>query len=256
MLRWLCAVAVTTRVAYADPRAVGLREAIDFARAHQPSLAAARARVEVAREQARLPKAPPAPRVPAGAELLGGTNNNTTASFGGPLGIDVPRIGGSPANAPATWRPEPSTFLGIGVRQELYDFGRLAAQQDALDQFAHAAEEGATATDLDLVLLVEESFYAVQGSRAVLRASEAAVSRAKTHRDFAKANVDAQLRPPVVLTRAEADLARLEVERVRVAGQLTAAQQVLAAAIGSIEPALDAGTDDVPYPPMPPAIDL
>jgi outer membrane protein TolC len=57
-------------------RAMSLREAIQFARIHQPSLQAARARVAVAREQAQLPRAAWAPRVVAGAELLVGTNNS------------------------------------------------------------------------------------------------------------------------------------------------------------------------------------
>jgi outer membrane protein TolC len=241
--------------AIAPPRTITLREAISYARTHQPSLAAARARIEVARGQAAVPRAARAPRVTAGAELLVGTNNNTTASYGGPLGFDVPRIGGTPANATTSLSPEPSTLAGIGVRQEVYDFGRIAAQSDALDLFARAAEEDAQAADLDLVLFVEESFYAVRGAHAVQQAADAAVKRATEHRDFAKANVTAQLRPPIELTRAEADLARREADAVRAEGGLRAAEQVLAAAIGAPEPALDAGDDDVAYAP-PPTIDL
>jgi len=229
------------------PRAITLREAISYARIHQPSLVAARARVAVARGQAQLPRAARSPKVTAGAELLVGTNNNTTASYGGPLGFDVPRIGGTPANASASLSPEPSTFAGIGVRQEVYDFGRLSAQADALDLFARATEEDAQSADLDLVLFVEESFYAVQGARSVHQAADAAVKRAQEHRNFANANVTAQLRPPIELTRAEADLARRQAELVHADGALRAAQQVLAAAIGATEPALDAGADDMTY---------
>jgi outer membrane protein TolC len=228
---------------------------ISYARAHQPSLAAARARAIVARGQAEVPRAARAPKITAGAELLVGTTNNTTASYGGPLGFDVPRIGGTPANADASLSPEPSTLAGVGLRQEVYDFGRIGAQAEALDLFARAAEEDARAADLDLVLFVEESFYAVRGAHAVKEAADAAVKRATEHRDFAKANVAAQLRPPIELTRAEADLARREADAVRADGSLRAAQQVLAAAIGASEPALDAGADDVVYAP-PPAIDM
>ena len=240
-------VLATSMVASAEPRAISLREAISYARIHQPSLVAARARVAVARGQAELPRAARSPRVTAGAELLVGTNNNTTTSYGGPLGFDIPRIGGTPANAPASWSPEPSTLAGVGVRQEVYDFGRLSAQADALDLFARATEEDAQSADLDLVLFVEQSFYAVHGARAVREAADAAVKRAQEHRDFANANVKAQLRPPIELTRAEADLARREADLVRADGALRAAQQVLAAAIGATEPALDAGADDMTY---------
>ncbi len=232
-----------------------LHEAIEYARAHQPSLAAARARVEVAREQARLPRAAWSPRVVAGAELVAGTNNNTTTSYGGPLGFDVPRIGGTPANAPKSLSPDASSLAGVGLRQEVYDFGRLSAQAEALDLFARAAEEDANLADLDLSLYVEESFYAVAGAHAVLKASEAAVQRVTAHRDLAKAGVDARLRPPIDLTRADADLARFEVDRVRAQGALTSAQAVLAAAIGAPDAAIDTGADDVTYPAAP-ALDV
>ena len=227
---------------------MSLHEAISYARAHQPSLAAARARVEAAREQARLPRAArETPRIVAGAELVGGSNNNTTASYGGPLGFDIARVGGTPAYANESWKPYASTLIGAGLRQEIYDFGRLAAQGDALDLFASAAGEDAVLADLDLVLLVEESFYAVDGAHAVQRAAEAAVARSTAHRDLAKAGVDAKLRPPVDQTRAEADLARFEVDRIRAVGAVTISQAVLAAAIGAPDAAIDTGADDVSY---------
>ena len=240
--------------ASAEVRTITLREAIAYARAHQPSLQAARARVEIAREQAQLPRAAWSPKLAAAAEVLLGTNNNTTASYGGSLGFVVPRIGGTPANAPVTWAPAPSTLAGVGLQQEVYDFGRLSAQAAALDLFARAAEEDAQLADLDLALYIEECFYAVAGAHAVLRAADAAVQRATAHRDLAQAGVTAKLRPPIELTRAEADLARFDVERVRARGALTSAQGVLAAAIGAPDPALDAGTDDLATP-TPPDLD-
>ena len=245
-------VCIAAEVKAQPIRAMSLREAIAYARVHQPSLAAARARVEVAREQAKLPRAAWSPRVVAGAEIVVGSNNNTTTSYGGPLGFDIARIGGTPANASEKLTPEPSTLAGVGVRQEVYDFGRLSAQAEALDLFAKAADEDAQLADLDLTLLIEESFYGVAGAHAVLKASEAAVARATTHRDFAKANVDAKLRPPIDLTRAEADLARFDVDRVRAEGALTAAESVLAAAIGAPDAAIDTGADDVNYAVAPP----
>jgi outer membrane protein len=228
-----------------------LREAIAYAREHQPSLAAARAQVAVAQEAAKLPRAAWTPRIVAGAEILAGTSNNSTTSYGGPLGFDVPRVGGTAAYTDESLTPYASTLVGVGGHQELYDFGRLSAQARALDLFANAAAEDATLADLDLTLLVAESFYAVAGAHEVLLASQAAVTRATAHRDLARAGVDAKLRPPIDLTREEADLARFEVDRIRAAGAVTAAQATLAAAIGAPEAAIDAGADDVGYPAAP-----
>ncbi|HEY4242795.1 MAG TPA: TolC family protein [Kofleriaceae bacterium] len=249
------ALAGTARAQPAAPplKTLSLKAALAYARDHQPSLAAARARVDVAREQAALPRAAWSPRIVAGAELLVGTTNNTTTSYGGPLGFDVPRIGGTPANADPDYGPEPNTLVGVGVRQELFDFGRLTAQADAADAFARAAADNAEVSALDLDLYVAESFYAVVGAHAVLHAAEAAVTRAQAHRDYAQARVDAKLLPPLEGTRADADLARYQVEQIRAQGSLAAAQAVLAAAIGAPDAAIDTGADDVAYEAAPAA---
>jgi outer membrane protein len=229
-----------------------LREAIAFARTHQPSLAAARARAEAAREQARVPRAALVPTVTAAAEGLIGTANNTTASYATLGDLDVTRVGGTPANAPATWSPQPSTLAGVAVHTEVFDFGRYEDQADAFDALANAAGEQTAVEDLDLVLLVSDSFYAVQGAKAVLAASQAAVARSREHRDYADAGVKAQLRSPIELTRADADLARFQVDEVRAKGQLAIAQSVLAAAIGASSPTVDIGPDDLAYTTPPP----
>ncbi len=231
---------------------MSLRQALDYARIHQPSIAAARARVEVARAATEVPRAGFSPRVTAAAEALIGTANNTTASYGTLGALDVARVGGTPANASVTWKPEPSTLAGVVVEKQLYDFGRLEAQADALDAFARSAEQDARVAQLDLDLLVERSFYAVLGAKQVLAASQAAVTRAGAHRDLAQAKVGAQLWPQIELTRAEADVARFDVDRVRATGALATAQAVLAAAVGSSAAAVDAGTDDVAFG-VPPA---
>lgn len=247
VVRSVLAVLVTIALgstASAEPKTLTLSRAIAYARAHQPSLAAAKARVDVARADAEVPLAAKSIRIGAAAEILGGTNNNTTASYATLGYLDVARIGGTPANAPVSWSPEASTIAGISAHKELYDFGRLDLAADALSMQAQAVGESAQIAALDLDLFVEESFYAVLGAKAVLAASEAAVDRSTIHRDFAKARVNAQLMPPIELARAEADLARFEVDKVRAAGAVQTTQAVLAAAIGSDGP-VDAGIDDL-----------
>ncbi len=246
-------VAAFAGIAHGDPQTLSLRQALQYAHDHQPSLAAARARVAVALAQADIPRAGLSPKISVGAELLAGTSNNTTASYATIGILDIARVGGTPANAAVSWTPEPTTLAGVAVHKELYDFGRLEAQGAAFDAFARAATEDARTVQLDLDLLVENSFYAVQGAKAILAAADAAVQRSQAHRDLANARVTAQLWSPIQLTRAEADLARYTVDRVRAAGSLAIAQDVLAATIGASVPAIDAGTDDVTFG-APPAI--
>jgi outer membrane protein TolC len=120
-------------VARPDPtlRSLSLDEALTYARAHQPQLRAAVARVAAEQEAAEVPRAEWYPTIGATAQLFGGTANNTTGTYVAPGGgMDIPRIGGTRSVSSGTWRPYPSTIAGIGMNQELFDFGRIAAVED------------------------------------------------------------------------------------------------------------------------------
>jgi outer membrane protein TolC len=87
----------------------------------------------------------------------------------------------------------------------------------------------------------------------VLRATEEALKRATTHRDYAQAGTKSGMRPPIDLTRAQADVAGLEVKRIRAEAGVRSARMALAAAIGASEgsPEIDAqpvASDQAPAP--------
>ncbi|MDB5218736.1 MAG: outer membrane protein [Myxococcaceae bacterium] len=224
------------------PRAITLSEALAYARSHQPQLRAALARVSAARAQAVVPRSHWLPSVGATAQIFGGTTNNTTASYLSTAYVDVPRIGGtrSVAAQGSTLAPYASTVVGVGLTQEVFEFGRIAAQSAAADALIEVGKHDADAVRLDIELGVEEAFFAVQAAKAVLQASEGALERARAHRDLAQAGVGSGLRSPIELTRAEADLQRFDIGRIRARGGVTVSQSVLAAAIGSSELSLDA----------------
>ena len=125
----------------APARAVTLAEALAFARARQPRIKSALAEYEARRAEARVPRAEWLPQLGATAQLFVGTANNSTASYLNVPELDIPRIGGSKAEtqATATWSPAASTLAGIGVGQEVYDFGRISAQISAADAYAAMA---------------------------------------------------------------------------------------------------------------------
>ena len=112
-------------------RAITLEEAVTYAQAHQPSLKAALDRVKVAEAEAQVPRASWLPRVAAVAEVLEGTANNTTGLTIANQDVALPRIGGTRIVDTGTWSPSPSTLGAISASQELFDFGRIAAQSAA-----------------------------------------------------------------------------------------------------------------------------
>ncbi len=233
-------------------RAISLKDAIAYAQAHQPSLKAALDRVQVAQADAQVPRASWLPRSSLVGEVLEGTTNNTTASYVGLQDIALPRIGATTAvDSGGAWTPSPSTLAAISIGQELFDFGRIAAQDAAADAVVVSERHRAEAERLAIALVVKESYFAVQSAKAVLRAAKDGYERTRVHRDMAEAGVHSGLYAPIERTRAEADLARFEVNRIRAEGGVASAQVVLAAAVGVSDRMLDVADIQSPVPPMP-----
>ncbi len=221
------------------PRTMTLNEAVAFARAHQPTLRAAMARVAAQQEEARVPRAEWLPSVGATLQGFAATANNSTGTFVDAPYLDLPRIGGTKTSIPGSGLPYASTMVAAGINQEVFDFGRIAARAAAADALVDVSRQRAAVERLDIDFAVEEAYFAVFSAKSVLRASEEAEVRARVHRDLAKAGVAAGLRSPVVLTRAEADLARFAIGTVRARAGVAVAQSVLAATVGVPEPGLD-----------------
>jgi outer membrane protein TolC len=216
-----------------------LPDALAYARAHQPLVRAGLARVAARIEEAKIPNGQWLPLIGVTGQLLGGTANNTTASYLSSDALLIPRIGGTSAATAYAWKPYASTFLGAGIRQEAFDFGRISAERAAADALVEVQKQEASVALLDVDFAVEEAYFAVFAAKSVLKASEDAYTRAKTHRDLAKAGVDSGLRSPIELTRQESELARYDIGRIRATGGVSIAQTVLAASIGSPEAGVD-----------------
>ena len=220
---------------------MSLADALAYAHAHEPAIRAAVAQVSTAEANARVPRAAWQPRFAASAQLFAATANNTTASYLVADDMAIPRIGGttSVSQSNAGWNPYASSFVGLSALQEVFDFGRIAAATAAADANVVIASHAADAQRLDVELAVEEAYFGVYAAKGVLKASEDAYERSKTHRDLAKAGVEAGLRSPIERTRAEATLAQFEIARIRAKGGVAIAQSVLAASIGAPERAVD-----------------
>jgi outer membrane protein len=237
-------------------RVMTLGEALAHARVRHPAVKSALARVAAVGADARIPRAQWLPTLGATVQGFEATANNTTASYVGVRGIDVPRIGGTRVAATGDWSPSLSTLAAIGGTQEIFDFGRVAVQAAFADLAYQAETHRADAERLRVTQLVKEAYYAVLGARAVAHAAEDARQRAQVHREMAAAEVRSGLHPPIELTRSEADLARFEVGTIRARGSLRSAQAVFAAAVGVDEPLLDAGGDPGAIRPLPPFAEL
>ena len=224
-------------------RALDLNVAVEYALGHQPEVLSARKRLLASRADADVPGAQWQPSVGLVAEALLGTVNNSTASVLSTRSVDLPRIGGTSVAEDPSFRPLASSLLALGVRQELFDFGRIAAQAAAARALAATDKERLREQRLDTVLSVTEAYYAVLAARTVVEVAGQAEARARVHRDYADAGVRSGLRSPIELTRAEADVTRFAVNRIRAEGGLRVARSVFAAAVGVDDTELDAAPD-------------
>ncbi len=220
-------------------KSMTMAQALEYAHAHQPAIRAGLARVSARAEEAKVPSARWLPTVAVTAQIFGMTANNTTATYVQPEYVDLPRIGGTAVTRTGTFSPYASTLVGAGLSQEVFDFGRIGAQRAAADALVDVEKHRSDANRLDVDFGVEEAFFSVLAAKAVVKASADAYERSRVHRDLAKRGVESGLRSPIELTRAEADLDRFEVGRVRARGGLAVAQSVLSAAIGAPDPAVD-----------------
>lgn len=241
----------TTIATDAKIRAMALDAALAYAREHQPIAKIARARIAAAKAQAGIAKGQWVPQIGATAQLFGATSNQTTTSYLSDPAVDLPRIGGTPATTTGTWKPYASTLVGGSITQELFDFGRIEAQTAALDAQTEVETFREQADKLDVELAVREAYYAVDGAKEIVAAADAAYDRAKAHRDYAAAGVANKLHAPVELARADADLARYDVGRIRARGGLDLARAVFAAAVGVPDPILDTAGAPPALPTLP-----
>lgn len=220
-------------------RELTMTEALAYAHAHQPAIRAALARVSAQMARAKIPSAQWLPTVAVTGQIFAMTANNTTATYVQSPYMDLPRIGATPATTTGNFSPHASTLVGAGLLQEVFDFGRIGAARAAADDLVQVERHTADAERLNVDFGVEEAFFSAFAAHAIVKAADDAYERSHVHRDFAKRGVDSGLRSPIELTRAEADLARFDVGRVRARGGLAVAESVLSAAIGSADPAVD-----------------
>ena len=186
-----------------------LQEALAYARFHQPDLRAARERFLAVAADARVPSAQWLPSAGATLELVGSSANNSTSTIVNNGAVDLPRIGGTTIQSKPAWQPYATTLAAVGLRQEIFDFGRIAAQTAASDALVAIERDRLQATHLDITFIVTQAYYAAQAARAVMEAAAQAEQSSQVHSDFADVGVKAGMRPPIELTRATADFSSI-----------------------------------------------
>jgi outer membrane protein TolC len=228
---------------------VTLEAAVERALREQPSLAVARARVQAIALEPGVARAAWLPRLGVMAQVVVATTNNSTATVIGAPVVDLPRIGATPIDATASWAPAGSTTAALGVRQQVFDFGRASADAAAAEARVAAEHERLRVGEAELRALVNTAWFAVKAARSIDEASRAALARAEVSTAFVRAGVQSNLRAPIELTRAGVELERARLASLRSASALEIAQRQLGAAVGVRGPLDVAGDAALPVLP-------
>ncbi len=187
-------------------------------RAADATADAAKARIDIAR----------IPQIPTAA--IEATHSESTANF-------VARPGSVPksfSSTGSTFSLEPFGFwhAGASSRWTFADFGRTSASVNAADHAAQAAGADARSIRRQVWLQVMSAYQLVLTAEAGVVTAKETRDQSAQRRELAKSRVEARVRPPLDLARAESDLASAEVAVLRGEEQVRAARIALAVAIG------------------------
>ncbi|MCI0442362.1 TolC family protein [bacterium] len=114
----------------------------------------------------------------------------------------------------------------------LFDFGRRKGDIDEARQNLVSADWLHNSEIQNVILQVQQAFYAYIGSRSLLKSQEAAVQRAQTNLDAAKHRHDAGLATIADELQAQTSLAQAQLDYETTQGELEILRGTLAVAIG------------------------
>lgn len=114
----------------------------------------------------------------------------------------------------------------------LFDFGRRKGDIDEARQNLVSADWLHNSEIQNVILQVQQAFYAYIGSRSLLKSQEAAVQRAQTNLDAAKQRHDAGLATIADELQAQTALAQAQLDYETTKGELEILRGTLAVAIG------------------------
>lgn len=123
---------------------------------------------------------------------------------------------------------EPGAFLNY----VLYDFGKRGADVDEARKLLIAADFRHNAAIEDLILQVQQAYYAYIGSKSLLQAQEVSIQSAQTALDAAKQRHDAGLATIADVLQAQTALSQAEFAAATTRGQIQILRGTLAIAIG------------------------
>jgi len=144
---------------------------------------------------------------------------------------------------------------GVTVRQLITDFGRTHNLAGSADLRAKAQLSAQAATEADIILTVDQTFYRVLGSQAVLKVASDTVAERQTTSDQVNALTAAKLKSTLDLSFANVNLAQAKLLLLDAQNAHQEAMTDFGALLGEERPVAYSLVDETPTSPAPPPED-
>jgi outer membrane protein len=141
---------------------------------------------------------------------------------------------------------------GVMVSQLVTDFGHTHELVKSANLHAKAQQENVTTTRADVLLQVDQAYYAVLKSQALLQVAEETVNQRKTVSDQVTTMAKNQLKSGLDVSFANVDLAQAQLLLIQAQNDLQASYANLSVALGYSDERVFSVSDE-PMPGAPPA---
>jgi len=213
---------------------LSLKECIVLALKYHPSLNAGQATVEAQKARVEQALAAYYPQIDFKT-----TYNTATANYSG-------------SRAPArNWNFNDTFSIGPSLNQLIYDFGRTSSSVKINRENVAASEEELQTARQNVILDVRQTYYSVLQSLALIQVAEETLTQNQQRLTQAEGFYQAGTRSKIDVTKAEVDLANVQLALIRAKNSYLVARANLNNAIGLREGlafAVDETVDFVPRP--------
>lgn len=209
---------------------LSMQQAVDFALAHHPSLAAGGAIEDLRAAQTAQVRLAMLPRVDLSAQLVRATGN-----------VVVGAVWPQPGMPAVTGPPMPARFDGgafasavsLGGAWDLTGLAQRMAQVDAALATQAQAQAATEARRLEVAYGAADAYLQVWAAQAIARSTAASVERARMLTAIVESYQRADLRPGADLSRARAELALSETQHAHAEERHAISRALLAQAVGA-----------------------
>lgn len=214
------------------PEPLTLKAAVDAALVNYPSIQVSQEQMNAAAAGIDLARTAYLPRIDTLAQVNRASRNNVFGQLLPQLpGSVIPSLSGPVIGSNNTGSAFGSA-LGALVTWEPFDFGLRRAGVDAAGSTRAQAEAALKRTRFEIAVATADAWMTVTVAQETVKAASAAMTRDDVIVKSTKALVDAELRPGVDLSRAEAELAAAKTQWIQATQAVNVAKAALSRFVG------------------------